>query len=165
MLVGNTELLGVEAVNGHLNEHSLFSLFSKKEIKQYYDNNYATFNQKCKVISNAIFDGSMRMQSNLHICKDFFVQWLCLFVTFMVWFIDIYCAAVTCNHAAKNTIIPCLQANLRPVHIIGLCCKSINVEKYKFHRRKMQIQFYPGQLGRTMLHILKLGKERSWRKK
>ena len=123
------------------------------------------FNPKCKFISNAIFVGSMRMQSNLHICKDVFVQWLCLFVTFMVWFIDIYCAAVTCNHAAKNTIIPCLQANLRPVHIIGLCYKSIIVEKYRIHRRKMQILFYPGQLGRTMLHIFKPGKESSWRKK
>ena len=28
MLVGNTELLGVEPVNGHLNEHSLVSLLN-----------------------------------------------------------------------------------------------------------------------------------------
>ena len=28
MLVGNTELLGVKAVNGHLNEHSLVSLLN-----------------------------------------------------------------------------------------------------------------------------------------
>ena len=124
------------------------------------------FNPKCKFISNAIFVGSMRMQSKLRIFKIFlFKGSVCLFFASMVWFIDIYCVAVMCNHAAKNTIIPCLQANLRPVHIIGLCCKSIIVEKYRFHRRKMQILFYPGQLGRTMLHILKPGKESSWRKK